>query len=247
MLLPFYHKQLALFLLKMCELSYVQFKQGGDFTIPKGFKLVKSFKAHTLQSEEWFGFIIESEHSVVIAFRGTNTEPDWIADALVFQHPYPYADKGGLVHNGFLSIYESCRDDIFQAYQHISPHKELYITGHSLGGALATLHALDAKRNAPFAKVVMYNYASPRVGNEEFTKAYSFSVPLSIRFANMHDLVTQLPPTIIYCPFTKQLWHYSHIRSPIEFSLQTDTIKGNHSLTTYRKGVQGLPSSIGTK
>ncbi|MYL54371.1 lipase family protein [Pontibacillus yanchengensis] len=240
MLLPFYHKQLSRFLLNMCELSYVQFKQNGAFPIPKGFKLVKTFKATTLHSKEWFGFIIESEHSVIIAFRGTQTEPDWVADAQVFQIPYPYVDNAGLVHNGFLSIYESCRDDIFQAYQHIPPHKKLYITGHSLGGALATLHALDAKGNAPFAQVIMYNYGSPRVGNDNFTQSYTTLTPLSIRFANMHDLVTQLPPTVIYCPFTKQLWYYSHIRSPMEFSLQTDTIKGNHSLTTYRKGIEIL-------
>lgn len=38
-------------------------------------------------------------------------------------------------------------------------------TGHSLGGALATLATLDLKRRHPGTKVTMYNYGSPRVGN----------------------------------------------------------------------------------
>ncbi|CAN0306134.1 unnamed protein product, partial [Ectocarpus fasciculatus] len=42
----------------------------------------------------------------------------------------------------------------------------VYITGHSLGGALATLAALDHRRRYPEAKVTMYNFGSPRVGNK---------------------------------------------------------------------------------
>lgn len=41
----------------------------------------------------------------------------------------------------------------------------MYITGHSLGGALATLAALDHRRRYPDSKVTMYNFGSPRVGN----------------------------------------------------------------------------------
>ncbi|GGD01829.1 lipase [Pontibacillus salipaludis] len=236
--LPFFHKPLALFLLEMCEITYEQYKQKGLFAIPEGFTLVESFKAASIQEMEWFGFIIESDDAVVIAFRGTQSEPDWIADARVYQTPFPYLKDAGLVHTGFLTVYDSCRDSIFEAYKKVSPHKTLYITGHSLGAALATLHALDARVHAPFDQVVMYNYASPRVGDKEFTIQYRKQVPLSIRFVNVHDIVTKVPPTIIYCPITKQVWYYAHVKSQSSFSIQTETIAGNHSLVTYKKGIE---------
>lgn len=237
----YFHKQLALFLLDMCRLTYIQYKQDGPFPIPDGFKLVKSFKAVSFHSSEWFGFILESEDSVVIAFRGTQSDPDWISDAQVYQRAYPYVPKSGLVHDGFLSIYESCRDQIVETYKSIPKHKALYITGHSLGGALATLHALDMTVNAPFSQVVMYNYGSPRVGDTTFKRVYRSKVRYSIRFVNTYDLVPKLPPPIIQTPITKKTLYYNHVPAPIKFSIQTESVSGNHSTDTYEKGIKGLP------
>lgn len=239
---PFFHKQLALFLIDMCRLTYVQYKQDGPFPLPKGFKLVKSFKAVSFHSVEWFGFILESDEAVVIAFRGTQSDPDWISDAQVYQRSFPYVPKSGLVHDGFLSIYESCRDSILKTYQSLPKHKTLYITGHSLGGALATLHAIDMAANSPFKQVVMYNYGSPRVGDTTFKRVYRSLVPYSIRFVNTDDLVPKLPPAIIQAPITKRVIYYNHVPSPIKFTIQTESISGNHSLDTYQKGIEELPS-----
>lgn len=47
----------------------------------------------------------------------------------------------------------------------ITQEWHLYVTGHSLGGALATLATLDHRRRYPTANVTMYNFGSPRVGN----------------------------------------------------------------------------------
>lgn len=239
--LPFFNKKLSLYLLEVCRLTSYQYDNNGEFPIPNGFRLVKSFTAMSIQKKEWFGFIIESSNSVIIAFRGTRSDPDWVADAEVYQNPYPYLEQSGEVHHGFLSIYSSCRDEIFKAYHTIPKHKTLYITGHSLGAALATLHALDVTANTPFKQTIMYNYGSPRVGGPAFAKTYHQYVPHSIRFVNIHDLIPKVPPVLIYCPFTEEKWRYKHVKTPVNFSVQTGSIKGNHSLITYRKGIKDLP------
>jgi triacylglycerol lipase len=47
------------------------------------------------------------------------------------------------------------------------PTAEIFVTGHSLGGALAVLAAVDIKHNiSPESEVILYTYGQPRVGND---------------------------------------------------------------------------------
>ncbi|WP_338779937.1 lipase family protein [Metabacillus sp. FJAT-52054] len=237
---PFYNKDLAEFLLHMCVYSYRQFLNNGPVEVVPGFTLVKAFKASANSIPEWFGFILESEDAVVIAFRGTQSDADWIADATIRQAPYLYIQNAGLVHQGFQSIYSTCRDEIFQAYHSLAKEKNLFITGHSLGGALAVLHAADAAANSGFRSIVMYNYGAPRVGDGQFASLYDKLVPNSIRFVNTADLVPKLPPIFVYNPITKLKYFYQHVQTPFTFTIDTGSIAGNHMPDTYFLGIEGL-------
>ncbi|RXJ04166.1 lipase family protein [Anaerobacillus alkaliphilus] len=237
---PFFNKRLALYLLDMCNLTYEQYSHNGHFKVPYGVRLVKPFKAKAFDKEEWFGFILETWDTVIIAFRGTQSDPDWIADAEAFQDSFPFSPECGLVHHGFLSIYASCREEIFKTYSKISPFKKLFITGHSLGAALATLHALDVTKNSRFKQVIHYNFASPRVGNKQFAQQYTKSVQNSLRFVNTNDIIPILPPQKLQCPFTNRYWYYQHVPKQVNFSIQTGSIANNHALVTYKKGIEKL-------
>lgn len=237
---PFYNKDLVEFLLHMCVYSYRQFLNNGPVEPVPGFKLVKAFKSGANGVMEWFGFILESDDAVVIAFRGTQSDADWVADATIRQTPYPYIQNGGLVHQGFQSIYSQCRDEIFQTYSALPKEKNLFITGHSLGGALAVLHAADAAVNAGFRSIVMYNYGAPRVGDGQFAALYDRLVPNSIRFVNTTDLVPKLPPVFVYNPMTKLKYFYKHVQTPYSFTIETGSIAGNHMPDTYFLGIEGL-------
>lgn len=70
---------------------------------------------------------------------------------------------------GFFQTYKDIKSDIINAVTTLKgkhPNALIAITGHSLGGAIATLSALDI--DALYTVNVFYNYGSPRVGNSAF-------------------------------------------------------------------------------
>ncbi|CAK9166987.1 unnamed protein product [Ilex paraguariensis] len=79
----------------------------------------------------------------------------------------------------------------------------VYVTGHSLGGALATLLALELS-SSQLAKcgainVTMYNFGSPRVGNRRFADVYNEKVKDSWRVVNHRDIIPTVPRLMGYC------------------------------------------------
>lgn len=69
---------------------------------------------------------------------------------------------------------------------------QVYVTGHSLGGALATLMSILLAQSVASGRrslrVTMYNYGSPRVGNNAFVQQYNQLVPDSFRVRPSHTL-----------------------------------------------------------
>ncbi|KAL2923079.1 putative feruloyl esterase A [Bienertia sinuspersici] len=132
---------------------------------------------------------------LVVAFRGTEQArwKDLRTDLMLAPAGLNPERIGGdfneevQVHSGFLSAYDSVRTRIMSLVMkavgftdesdHVQPKWHVYCTGHSLGGALATLHALELS-STQLAKcgaisVTMYNFGSPRVGNKRFAEIYN--------------------------------------------------------------------------
>lgn len=220
---------LAATLAGFCAAAYVQLDAPAQFAAPAGYTLVATFTGQDQQKVTApYGFIAESASAVVIAFRGTQTTTEWITDADVSFTRFPFAPSAGYTHAGFTGIYSTMRDRILPALRRVSSGRRLYVTGHSLGAALATLHALDAAVNLRFASWVMYNFASPRVGDRQFAGRYNEAVKTSIRFVNTADIVPKLPPTAT---------GYTHVNDPWTFTTDTRSRAGNHSLKTYTAAV----------
>ncbi|KAK2993356.1 hypothetical protein RJ640_007623 [Escallonia rubra] len=158
---------------------------------------------------------------LVIAFRGTEQVrwKDLRTDLMLVPAGLNPERIGGdfkqevQVHTGFLSAYDSVRTRIFslikQAIGYIDDGADslskwhIYVTGHSLGGALATLLALElsssqfSKRGA--VSVTMYNFGSPRVGNKNFAEVYNEKVKDSWRVVNHRDIIPTVPRLMGYC------------------------------------------------
>lgn len=230
-------KDIAALLGNCCVETYSQFENNGAFTIPSGFQLVTDFEAVALDKRRLFGFILESEKYIIIAFRGTRTDREWIADFTFEQVPFPYVRSGVEVHAGFFSIYQSCRETIFYHLAKLSQTKPLLVTGHSLGGALATLFTLDSLHSTAFTNSSLYTFGAPKVGNKLFKKLFNDVVNTSFRFVNLYDIVPLLPPTFVQ---NKKEPAYFHTKSLISFSYDTGSLLENHTMQAYQHGIRKM-------
>jgi pimeloyl-ACP methyl ester carboxylesterase len=138
----------------------------------------------------------------VLAFRGTDSGrfEDIITDLNTLQTDYPPAagGPGCKVHAGFLKAY---RTDAMRKLVDLARAPQgttLLVTGHSLGGALATLAAVDA----PAAKLI--TFGAPRVGDDAFCA--HFDVRPGRRFENCCDLVWRVPPESFTAPHFSQVF-----------------------------------------
>lgn len=225
----------AIFLAAMCSQSYGQLEKGPENVIlPRNYRMVSSFTATSaFGGKEPFGFIAESDRQIVIVFRGTSSTSDWISDAIARQTVYPYAKDGGLVHKGFLDIYNSARKQIISAISKLSPRKTLYLTGHSLGGCLASLCAVDLTTNTRFKEPSIYTYGSPRVGNPDFASHFNRRTGPRYRIYNTNDIVPELPPFIYRTPRSEQVYHYLHVKKGVELTYQAGSMSANHAISGY--------------
>src|SRR5437879_3380091 len=107
-------------------------------------------------------FVASNADAVLVAFRGTEPDDlkDWITDAdAVFAHT-----EVGPVHYGFWAALQSVWTQLEQTIQqHQDRAQSLWITGHSLGAALATL-ATARLRRALKPIHGLYTFGSPRAG-----------------------------------------------------------------------------------
>ncbi len=115
-------------------------------------------------------------NNIIVAFRGTADRRNWLTDLDCKFVP----QNGCRIHAGFAEALESVREKtlagMFQAAQAGKGRPRLWLTGHSLGGALAMLFAwrvAERYRRQPFSGV--YTFGQPRVGNAVFRARYDAS------------------------------------------------------------------------
>ena len=118
-----------------------------------------------------------------LVFRGTDGLRDWRANLTSLPAE---GTNGGAVHRGFKTALDDVWDDIEQALDGLEA--SVFYTGHSLGGALATL---AAARRPPLA---VYTFGAPRVGDAEFAETLA-DVPC-YRVVNRRDRAPNLPPAV---------------------------------------------------
>ena len=133
-----------------------------------------------------------------LIFRGTEKGIDWINNFRFRQQIYPYGDESSTevrFHRGFMEAYFAVRDRLLPIIQNY-PDYSITATGHSLGGALATIAALDVQYNITQQTgqaINVYTYGSPRVGNAALVESFQRRVPDSHRFVYGWDVVTRVP------------------------------------------------------
>lgn len=225
----------ALFLAAVCGQTYLQFdNSSGLFLVPRTYSVVGTFSAKAYDdTEEPFGFVLESERSSVLAFRGSGSAVDWVSDFIAQQTPYRAVKNGGQTHKGFTDIYMSARAQILAIIEKLPGDKPLFITGHSLGGALATLAAIDIACNSHISSPIVYTFGTPRVGDPKFVRLYNSKISTHWRFQNEYDIVPHLPTLVYQSPNTKKTYYYMHVKGEVKRSFRMGSVSGNHILSSY--------------
>lgn len=144
-------------------------------------------------------FAVRPDQFAVLAFRGTTDFSDWITNLQIGRVPLPERPDVR-VHKGFLGAFRCCETEIRTAVDSIGADLGLYITGHSLGGALAQIASAVLERDNLAA---CYTYGSPRVGQEAFDRLVKCP---HYRLVNNWDIVPGVP--------FPSPWGYRHTGDP---------------------------------
>ena len=197
-----FHYDNALILARMCQLSYEN-KKESYIKNHLGFSKSVLISRTSIPSDTQV-IVSSTANLVVVSFRGSegeNTEAvkDWLLTNLNFQ-PILLPDLGFFVriHKGFWKASEVIQQPLYTAiYQQGGfSGKDLWITGHSLGGALANICAFWL-RNLDKKVAGVYTFGAPKPGNWSFKKRYENYFDISChRMQNKGDIVYRLPSVL---------------------------------------------------
>ncbi len=231
--------------------EYVQYA-----TMPAGYTLISTFTDDDPGSNPPIGFwCMKESQYLVLVFRGTEGWFEWAEDALIVQEPLTIStlpnEQLGCVHLGFLTAFQNLNQSAAQALQSspeamaLAESATVFITGHSLGAALATLASLDLHA----WNTATYTFGCPRVGSPTFAAAFDKFVPNNYRVTSGWDIIPPLPPVMIN-PLSVSPSVYQHTAGecPVYTSLvefikhveeDNDPFYGHH-LSTYKRGLSSL-------
>lgn len=150
------------------------------------------------------GMTLSNDESLIVVFRGTRIEVrsfQDVAEVALLQQDDLWVDvqlmpavhrAGGRVHRGFLTAFAEVADSLDAVVRERRPGQALWLAGHSLGGALATLAAAHVGREAVQG---LYTFGAPRVGDPAFTAV--LPVESHYRLVHREDWVPRLPPRLL--------------------------------------------------
>jgi hypothetical protein len=149
----------------------------------------------------------QTPFGIIVAFRGTlpiwendiDKWLDWLQDFFVEPTTCPSGPNKvpGEVHRGFFDATTSIIDAVKDSVSALNPSADnpVFVTGHSKGGALASMGAyiLSQNRGIPNVQPVV-TFASPRPGDVAFRNAFQ-TVLGQTRYENFNDIVPLVPPS----------------------------------------------------
>jgi|GEM_PF-980291 triacylglycerol lipase len=167
------------------------------------------------RSSETQACILEYDDVALVGFRGTepNQLKDWLTDFRFFKSKY----RGHSIHGGFLGSLESLvnvpresrgyrdrqaidggeieAETFAEKIAGYANQKPVLLTGHSLGGALASLAGLYFKEEYGLEALGIYTFGQPKIGGRAFVKRYlEVACPNIFPHVNDEDVVPKVPP-----------------------------------------------------
>jgi pimeloyl-ACP methyl ester carboxylesterase len=214
----------ALFLAEACNLAYCDEAEG-----TAGFHDSLGLEAQFISVNNTQVYVGQNESVLVVAFRGSQSPTsldglkDWLLtnanNYLILPEgqigtDFAAAGVGARFHRGFLQALNDIWEPLLAAASKLveASDRPVWVTGHSLGGALALMAAWRLQRN--FIKVhEVVTFGAPMVGNATAARAFEQEFAGRIfRYVNLEDPVPLLPSISLVAN------SYAHCQSEVSLS-----------------------------
>jgi hypothetical protein len=209
-----YSDRTAALLAKVAMLAYIDFDDDARRSILEGaLRHGRAVPFETLSAGDTEALVAETDKFAVVAFRGTTSRRDFLTDLNIFTSRANVADREVRVHAGFYEAFRTIEGQLHKCLRAQRPELPLYLTGHSLGGALALVAAAAFGGTDGLGDRIaaVYTFGAPRVGGPDFpviVKAPHY------RVVNSGDAVPLVPPNWIS--------GYRHTGTPILLKKDSD-------------------------
>jgi len=209
---------------RACELAYLGEAEGSV-----RFRSELGLEAKLISVDNTQVYVAENDQAIVAAFRGSEAPTtldglkDWLLtnanNYLILPEgqsgtEFAAAGVGARFHRGFLEALAMVWELLFAAVDKAQKVKErpLWITGHSLGGAIALLAAWRFQRNFVSVHEII-TFGAPMIGNDTAAKAFEQEFSGKIyRYVDLEDVVPHLPSVSLLANA------YKHCLNEVELS-----------------------------
>lgn len=187
----------------------------------KGFVPTTAIRDDESDTQGYIGYMPE-QSTIYVVLRGSTSFQNWIDDFDAIMKPYNGSKEcvDCYVHEGFNYAWNRVAatviDDVKTLHTKF-PSYAIVVTGHSLGGALASLgaialqeyfnaevslsnkYSLRAEQKLGLVPTIrLFTYGAPRFGNQAFSTYASLLVRDKNRVTHYRDMAPHCPPYLQY-------------------------------------------------
>jgi hypothetical protein len=203
--------QTALSLAKAANLVYSDLSYIKEISVRRwGVQDLENFRYINNRERDTQAFMFKTKDFVLIAFRGSQEIQDWRTNARTRFDKFAIATSMepldedttppiGQVHRGFQAAWQSVEEGVLKQLEIWGAGRKsdfpIFICGHSLGGALATVAAASLVKRGRRNIQGVYTFGQPRVGDLVFVNEIGRALKGKVfRFVNNNDIVPRVPP-----------------------------------------------------